>query len=258
LAGDEVSRQVVVAGADHLADGGLLQALANWVHVKGEDWRERVGNWVADTGCDAWVIQREVQDPAAYVELWLRDSGDTARPDYRERYDAWLSWFESQRVDGIAFGWIMLRAAGSANPEVRLEEWPHAVEQPLGSTVGAYFDRVAALCAASTDDVLLASRLVCAADVVQEQIGQPGAEDPEHLVLRQERGMRRAIRAGTAEAGFVGACDGSLSVGALIAALASVLEVDEAKLRSELLPRVRDLVSAGFLAFPSPEGPVAF
>jgi hypothetical protein len=86
-----------------------------------------------------------------------------------------------------------------------------------------------------------------ALDVVQEQIGEPGAEDPGHIVLRQRHGLMRARTAGTAEAGFVGACDGALPVGALIGALAAVLGVDEAALRAELLPAIRALVREGYL-----------
>ena len=46
---------------------------------RGHDWRERIGAWVAATGCDAWVVQREIADPAEYVSLWLADAGETAR-----------------------------------------------------------------------------------------------------------------------------------------------------------------------------------
>lgn len=247
LSGDELSRRVVRDGASHLADGGLLQALANWVHVRGEAWDERIAGWLAGTGCDAWVIQREVQDPAEYVELWLRDSGDVARPDYVERYDAWLRWFEENGVEGVGFGWIMLRARGVDRPDVRVEDWPHAVEQPLGPTVAAYFDRLDALRALPTDDDLLGATFRVAADVRQEQFGPPGAEDPEYIVLRQQRGFRRAIQVGTAEAGLIGACDGSLPLGRLIGALAAVLEVDEGELPDDLLPRVREIVADGYL-----------
>ena len=245
LAGDEASRQVLIDGAGHLADGGFLQSLANWMHIAGVDWHDRVGAWAEATGCDAWVIQREVQDPAAYVELWLRDSGDVARPDYVQRYDAWLSWLEEQRVEGIGFGWMMLRAGRQAAPRVRIEDWPHAVEQPLGSAVSSYFAALDAL--PEPDGELLALRLRAAPDVVQEQIGQPGAQDPEHIVLRQQHGLKRARTVATAEAGFVGACDGTLPVGVLIGALATVLDVAEEALRAELVPVVRSLVAEGYL-----------
>ncbi len=247
LPGDELSRRVVVDGAARLTEGGTLQVLANWMHVSGQEWRDRIEAWVAETGCDAWVIQREVQDPAAYVELWLRDAGDTARPDYVARYDEWLGWFETQRVEGIGFGWVMLRAAGAANPTSRVEDWPHPVEQPLGPAVAAYFDRVTGLRTLVRDDDLLAARLRVGDDVVQEQIGPPGSEDPAHIVLRQQRGVRRAVEVGTAEAALVGACDGSLPVGALVDAVAAVLGVDARSLRSDLLPRIRQFVADGYL-----------
>ncbi|TDD70493.1 methyltransferase domain-containing protein [Jiangella aurantiaca] len=247
LPGDEISRRVVVDGARHLSEGGLLQSLANWTHVRGEDWRDRLGAWVAATGCDAWVIQREVEDPAEYVELWLRDSGEVGDAGYAQRYADWLRWFDEQSVEGIGFGWIALRRSGAADPVVRIEEWPHAVEQPLGPAVGAWFDRVSEL--RVRDDELLATRLVQAADVVQEQVGRPGDEDPEHIVLRQRRGLLRAVTAGTAEAGFVGACDGTLPAGTIVDALATVLEADAVALQAELLPRVRTLVQDGFLEF---------
>ncbi|HEU4542080.1 MAG TPA: methyltransferase [Jiangellaceae bacterium] len=247
LPGDELSRRVVFDGAARLADGGMLQSLANWMHVTGQDWRDRVGAWVSGTGCDAWVIQREVQDPAAYVEIWLRDAGDLARPDYLNRYDSWLAWFEAQLVEGVGFGWIMLHASRTGEPSIRVEDWPHAVELPLGPAVAGYFDRVDGLRRSAADEDLLASLLQVADGVVQEQVGRPGAEDPAHVVLRQQRGLRRAVEVGTAEAALVGACDGSLPIGVLIDAVAAVLEVDQAALRADLLPRVRQFVAEGYL-----------
>jgi methylase of polypeptide subunit release factors len=249
LPGDEVSRRVVVEGAARLADGGILQSLGNWMHVRGEDWRDRVGGWVERTGCDAWVIQREVQDPAEYVELWLRDSGETGGPGFETRYREWLEWFDANDVEGVGFGWIALRAAGGADPEIRLEEWPHAVAQPLGETMAGWFDRASAL--RMDDDALLGTHFTVADDVALEQVGRPGEADPEHLVLRQRSGLMRAARADTAWAGFVGACDGTLSAAAVADALASVLDLDAGQLRSELLPKIRTWALDGFLLPPS-------
>ncbi|WP_211658305.1 DUF7059 domain-containing protein [Phytoactinopolyspora halophila] len=245
LAGDDVTRRVVVDGAHHLAPGGILQSLGNWMHVRGQDWRERVGSWIDATGCDAWVIQREVQDPAEYIELWLRDSGESSGPAYERRYREWLTWFDENDVEAIGFGWINLRAAGTRNTSVRIEEWPHAVEQPVAPHIARWFDRSETL---RVDDAeLLTTHLAVADDVMLEQVGQPGEEDPEHLVLRQQHGLRRARASTTAESGFVGACDGSLPVGVIVDALAQVLDVDASSLRDDLLPRIRSLTQEGFL-----------
>lgn len=245
--GDQVCAQLVRQAPRHLTEGGWCQLLANWVHPAGGDWREHVAQWVPE-GVDAWVVQREVQDPAQYVSLWLHDSGDVT-DSYLESYDAWLDGLERTGVEGVGFGWVVLRRTdGPAN--VRIEDWPHPVEQPLGPAVLERARRVDWLRGRDTD-ALLASRLTVAPDVVQETVGQPGAEDPEHVVLRQQRGMRRAERVDSATAALVGACEGSLPLGALVAAVAEVLDADVATLRGELVPVVRRLVEDGFLLPPA-------
>ena len=100
-------------------------------------------------------------------------------------------------------------------------------------------------------DVDLDSRLRVRPDIQQETQGPPGAEDPETVVLRQQRGLRRARRADTVEAALVGACDGELSVGQILDALAQLLDRDPAQTREAYLPVVRELVVEGFLEPPS-------
>jgi len=92
-----------------------------------------------------------------------------------------------------------------------------------------------------------------AADVLQEQVGAPGAEDPAHLVLHQQVGLRRAVRADTATAALAGACDGRLDVGTLVVAVQQLLGVEpgvDGGSVAEVLDRVRDLVEAGVLLPP--------
>ena len=227
MPGDELVARVVRGAAEHLAPGGTAHVLANWVHVAGQDWRERVTAWTG--GCDAWVVQRELADPAQYVELWLRDAGLAGGPEYVARYDAWLAWFEEQRITGVGMGWVVLRRTDRDVPDVRVEEWPYEVEHPLGPEVGQWAGRCDRL-AGLGDGALLATAWQRRPDVRQETTGEPGAEDPEKIVLRQQRGMRRARQVDTAEAAFVGACDGDLPAGRLFAAVGEVLgeEQDEA------------------------------
>ena len=95
--------------------------------------------------------------------------------------------------------------------------------------------------------MLLAARFVVRPDVQQETVGRPGAADPEAIVLRQQRGFRRARTADTVEAGLVGACDGDLPVGTLLEALATILGRDADELAATYLPVVRELVAEGYL-----------
>lgn len=246
LPGDEVVRRVVSEAPRHLRPGGWCQVLANWVIEKDRPWDDRLRSWVEGSGCDVWVVQREVADPAQYVELWLKDAGLHGTEEYVERYDAWLGWFEEQGVEGVGFGWLNLHRTDRDEPVMRFEEWPYEVEQPLGPEVADWGRRVA-LERSLDDEALLAARLVARVDVRQETFGEPGAEDPEDIVLRQQRGLRRARKADTVEAGLVGACDGDLAVGQILDALATLLGSEPAVVRREYLPVVRDLLVEGFL-----------
>jgi hypothetical protein len=249
LPGDELVRRVVVEGARRLAPGGWLQALVNWAVVAGQPWEERIGGWIEATGCDAWVVERERIDPAQYVEMWLDDAGVKGDPDYVTRFDAWLGWLERERIEAIGFGWLSLRNAARSQASLRIERWPHEVANPIGSEVAAWGRRAQSL-ATVDDHGLLGARLVIADDVVEERIGPPGSADPAAIVLRSYRGMRRARTLTTAEAGFVGACDGDLAVGQIVDALAVLIDSDADALRAELVPFARDLVLEGFLEFP--------
>jgi hypothetical protein len=242
LPGDQVVEHVVRTIPRHLAPGGIGQVLANWIILRDQPWDERLAGWFEDAECDAWVVQREVLDPAAYVELWLKDAGVHGAVDYQARYDTWLSWFEDTGVEAIGFGWINLAANGGTDR--RLEEWRWEVEQPLGAEVADHFARTAALRALS-DDALPAVRPRLRADVVQETHGPVGAADPSRIVLRQQRGMRRARQVDTVEAALAGASDGDLTVGQVLAALDQILGPDTAA--RDRLAGVRELLADGFL-----------
>jgi hypothetical protein len=258
LPGDRAVEHIVRGVPRLLRVGGTAQVLANWMVVRGQSWEERLAGWLPSVGseptpCDAWVVQRETVDLPTYVELWLKDAGLhpstglTTAAEYHERYDTWLSWFDEQGAEAVGFGWINLRRVpGATSGVVRLEDWPYDVEQPIGPEVQARFERTALL-RDLTDSDLEAARLVARSDLRQETYGAPGAADPEQVVLRQQRWARRARQADTVEAALVGACDGELSVGQILDALAVLLEQDAAQLRSSYLPVLRDLVIDGFL-----------
>ncbi|MFI6609429.1 methyltransferase [Streptomyces sp. NPDC050507] len=256
MAGDDLCRTLVQQTGDRLNEGGYAHFLANWQHTEDEEWQDRLRSWVPQ-GCDAWIVQREVQDVTQYAELWLRDSGDhrTDPAEYAARYDAWLDEFEAHGAKGVGFGWITLRksaAAAAGEPSIVIEEWPHAVEQPLGPAVEAHFARQDYL-RVQDDAALLAAHFTLAAEVVQEQVGLPGAEDPEHVVLRQNRGMRRATKVDAVGAGFAGVCDGSLPAGRILDAIAQLMNEDPVLLRDRTPQAIRLLVEEGFLE-PLPPG----
>lgn len=244
--GDGLVRHVVREGARHLAEGGLLQILANWADTREASWQDRLAGWVRGTGCDLWVVEREHLDIYAYIEMWLTDAGLSGDPIWLDRYAEWLAYFDAQGITGVGLGWIMVRNSGSNEPSVHVESWPYSIAQPVGPALSAGWKAhdVADL----GDDELLARAFTVNASVVQETTGRPGAADPEHVVLRQGTGLCRALAVDAALGGVIGACDGDLPLGVLIGAVAGLLDQPVDELEAALMPKLREAIAQGFIA----------
>ncbi len=237
LVADGLVEAIVRQAPEHLSEGGSLQLLTNWAILDGVAWQDRLLGWVEGTGLDCWVIERERLDAYAYIEMWLTDAGLAGSPEWKPAYRRWLEYFQGLGISEVGMGWLLLTAAGRTTPDLRFESWPHAVAQPVGDV---FVRNQAAIDAATLPlDELLGSRprLV---DVVQETIGEPGAEDPTHVVLRQRAGLLRAVRVGTADGAVLGALDGELTLGQVIAAVASVLEAEPTDVAAQVIPIVRE------------------
>ncbi len=90
---------VLVPGlAGLLRGGGTLVMLGNWEHRAGQDWRERVSTWLPQD-VDAWVVQRDLQDPVQYATTWLRDGGMTPERDLTGFEAALGAWVEGDAPD---------------------------------------------------------------------------------------------------------------------------------------------------------------
>jgi len=240
LDGDDVSRRLVQEVPGVLADGGTAVLLANWLHVEGEDGDERVRSWFAGTGCDGWVVQRELAAPEDYVTAWLRDTDEDPRFD--ALFDAWTGWFAERRVEAVAFGIVALRRSG--RERVVLEE----VDQP---TAAAWGEQVAARFAAmdllETD--LLAQPLRLRDDVRLLSTERPvdGDWHPVALRLVQEAGLRWSGGLDHYGAAMLAGCDGTRPLAASVQVLAAATGLSAGEAAEQVLPVVRRLVEQGFL-----------
>jgi len=251
--GDDLVAAFVREVGGVLAPGGVAQLLGNWETRGGVDGLDRVREWVASSPVplDAWVIERESLDPLAYAELWVRDGATLpGTPGFARLVDAWLDDFASRDVTAVGFGYLLLRRPLSGAPTLaRYERLPQALP---GAGIGAHLAAALAahdLAVRMSDDELAASTLVVSPDVTEARHQRPGEDAPTIIELRQGGGFGRALAVDPGLAALVGACDGDLSVGVLIDAIAELLEVDAEALRADLLPRVRELLFTGFLAF---------
>lgn len=247
-AGDAIVADLVTGVGAHLEPGGVAQLLGNWEIQRDTDWRERVGAWVADSGLDAWVVQREVQDPAQYAETWARDGGHHAgTAEFQAMYAAWLDDFASRDVEAVGFGIITLHRPSTERERfVDLMEVRGPVAEVMGPSVAAGLaarERLALM----NDDELLETVWRAADDVLLEQQVQAGSSEPFAVTVVQRGGLRLRIPLDTYAAAYVGVADGSMTPRQALVAIATLLEEDGAAVIARVVPMLRYLVANGFL-----------
>ncbi len=250
---DGASELVVRAAPDHLTPGGTAVLLASWIHRADHSWRARVASWIPADGVEAWVLQRDVADPALYVGTWLRDEGRDPRTGAgREKSDRWLRRFAEAGVTGVGFGFVYLRAIDGPSSVV-CEDLAHHFEDPLGGEAPAHFARMAHLRELEADGADLgATRLRIADDVALERVFRPGGWDGgerggwDEAVVRVTRmsGPRWSHDIDDLGARLLAGCTGALTLDDLVDLLEAVS--DDGPLRPAALGLATDLYRHGF------------
>ncbi|MGS0687080.1 DUF7782 domain-containing protein [Nakamurella sp. GG22] len=259
VAGDGLCRALIGGIAPHLRPGGTAQLLANWIVRDGSDWRDRVGGWVSGTGCDAWVVQRELADPAEYVGLWLSDAGEDARSAGSDRTGAdrdaatalaerWLDYFAAENVAGIGMGLITLQRNDSHDPSVTMDEITGPDEDLTGDEIDGFFRRRAWV-EGRTDADLLASRLALSPQVMLEQRSLAGHEGWTTVLrlLRRVGGPGATLQLDEWGQALLGGCTGTVPLQLQVDLLAAVHGLSPDALADAVLPAVRVAVVRGLL-----------
>ena len=251
-AGGPILPGLVAGLAEHLEPGASAVMLGNWEHRGAGSWRDAVAAWLPE-GLDAWILERELQDPVEYATMWLRDGGLTPERDpeaFDAALEAWIDDFEARDVRGIGFGYLIVRRPQSPREPWRLlEEVTTSGQGVLGPHVAEVLE-VRERLAGLDDDAVADLRPLLAPDVTEERHLIPGAAEPTVILLRQGGGLGRTLQASTAVAALAGVADGELSVGQVASAVAALSELnraDAAALRAEMVEATRRLVTMGFL-----------
>lgn len=251
-AGGPVLPALVAGLGEHLEPGAVAVMLGNWEHRGVGAWSDAVAAWIPEE-LDAWVIEREVQDPVEYATMWLRDGGLTFERDaggFETVLEAWIDDFEDRGVRGIGFGYLIVhRPRRPREPWRLLEEVTTSGQGVLGPHVAQVLE-VRELLAGLDDEAVADLRPVLAPDVTEERHLIPGAAEPTVILLRQGAGLGRTLQASTAVAALAGVADGELSIGQVASAVAALSELnraDAAALRAEMVEATRRLVTMGFL-----------
>ncbi len=240
-AGDALVERLVREVPAALAEGGVAVLLGSWLHRRGEPWWERVGGWLDGSGCDAWVTQREVLDPAEHAALWLGDAGSGGSGD---EHDAWLDWAADGAIDAVGYGVLALRRRrDNGTGHLRtVEDDPAPV---LGPSVSARL-QAAGWLATVDDATLLGTSLVAAPGLRLESRaahGGGGWEEAERWLVLDGG----AVVTDEAVAAVVAGCDGTRPLGLLLAVLAAGTRQPVGAVSDAASPVVRDLVARALL-----------
>ena len=248
---DNLVRAVLREAPGCMAPGGTLQMLANWEIPADRDpdtqWSGRVDEWLEGLPVDAWVVQRDVLDPAIYVDMWIRDSGGQLmdRADYERAFTSWLADFRRAGTGAIGMGFVALRRLDEAEAA---SGGRRAYDLSLDGRVPRGADVSWALTSLRGPQ-LWDTALTRASDVREERHYVPGSPDPELLILHQGAGLGRSVPVSSAVSAVVGASDGELTVGQIVAAVATLTGAQAQQVREEVEAPLRDLIRWGFLTF---------
>ena len=255
-AGDSALAALLADLPGLLNPGGIAQLLGSWLHVRGEDWLDRVRSWVPP-GCDAWILQREAVDPAMHVGTWQRDAGllPSSRTA-REQAAVWLDWMAAEHVEGVGFGFLMLRRHDRADlePQIVVEDLPGELTDGLGPEMAGWLDRTTWLRSHERDADLLAATLRLAPDVVLERASGVGEEGWSELstTVRRWGTPSWEHEVDDVAASLLAGCRGDLPLAELLELLAVAHDRPVGSLVSGSLDAVRELVRHGLLL---PAGP---
>lgn len=276
-AGGPILPALVRGLEDHLNPDGVAVMLGNWEHREGTSWRTSVNQWIGKS-LDAWIIQREVQDPVEYAAMWLRDGGLTPERSgvaFENALAAWQEDFDSRQVSGVGMGYLVFHAPsvaatsgpggtaleGQAAPEEpasdaaapgAVEPWRVLEEVPT-SGQGALGEHVAQVIAAhealrGLDDAQVAALKLHTASGLSKEEALTPTPVPTAPVIRQAEGFGRVIAVGMPEVALLSASDeGLLTVAQIAAAVASLTSEDQAAVLADMVAATRTFAHAGMV-----------
>jgi len=244
---DEFCRLLLREAPEFLADNGHLQMLFESVEIDGQPWPERMREWVAGSGCDAWILHSPPIRPFAYVaqrsdDITTGGRADTASPD------EWLEYFGAYSVTAVHPGMIVLRCRDGEN-WFHLHNLTADVEQVAGDAVRRGIDACNFLNEAADDETLLDAVLMVAPDLtLQQQFHyDDGAWQPQTSLLRMAHGLPMDAEVDLPIMAFLNQLNGRNTLRETLSEFSSAVGADSDKLAADLIPVMRIFIERGFI-----------
>jgi len=244
--GDAICEEIVRSIPQYLAEGGFASMLCNWALGPGQDWSAPPARWVADRGCDSWVLSRGAQDPLTYAAGWNRTSDPAA---YDEALNRWTAYFEELGIDSIGLGAIILRRRAGGPNWMRSDMLSESPAGSCGSQIERIFAAQDVLPAVADDRTLLDRAFRVADDTRIQQILalRDGTQVAERSEIHLTGGFRfrGAVDAQTIR--LLQRCDGSRRLAEIARELAQEVPMSPEQAAAATADTVRGLLAWGFV-----------
>ncbi len=253
MAGDDICRGIVREAPAFLNEGGFCQILCNWAEYDGQDWRERLREWGAGSGCDMWVMRDQSRDTASYAANWLRHTERLETENLPERFDEWLAYYERSGIKRIGGGVISLRRRGGGKNWFWADTSIETMRGPSGGHVVTGFEARDFLNGIRDDGELLrtAPRLSSDVRLVKQLLPDEGEWAVEASQIHLLRGFAHKGDIDPFMENFLIRCDGTRTLECLLEDLALSLSLEPAGIRETLCGIVRRMLERGVLLPPS-------
>jgi methylase of polypeptide subunit release factors len=155
LAGDEITRRVVRAAADHLADGGFATLLGSWIGASEERADDRPLEWAkALPECDTWILSVWESDPLEHASTWNRQlAGKSAK--LAAALDTWTTYLDELGAGWVSEGAILLHRRPGRRHRARVDGIDDESLEAAGEQVRRAFEARARLAELQrADDIL--------------------------------------------------------------------------------------------------------
>lgn len=248
--GDEMSERVVREAAAHLGEGGYATLIVSWLADDEDAPDERAFEWVAESGCDGWILPGWDADPLGHASTWNSHLvGDPKA--FARALDDWTGYFDELGVRWISEGALLLhKRTGSGEARVDPID-PDEVDE-ADEQVRRAFAMRARLAQLETDDELLdlplSLELACRLESeLEPEVGAPAIVEAR-IELTEGTGSELDVSPGVLE--VVASLDGRTELRDVIDGVAGRLALSAAErsqLERDALEAVRELLEIGAL-----------
>jgi hypothetical protein len=123
---NELCQTIVRTASEHLVEGGFAHILVSWAYPPGEadGLAEPLRDWVAGSGCDAWLLHYKTDDPVTPAAGWLRPLASGSPTEHEAALDRWLEYLRRSGIEAVGYGAVVLRRRSGGSNWVRLDEIP--------------------------------------------------------------------------------------------------------------------------------------